>query len=203
LNRSAAKEDSSFGGRKMHCSLLCQSEASLVFSLFFATLAWNAPKSLSLSRPFRPLTCVRRTRTDRAACVQRCLHLLQTLNPSVGAKRPTRSLSIEIADAALRGRALRGCGLVLKNRKTAHQNRGFGVIFGIFYYVVWLRFWKCGCGTTAKTAVAYLTRVDAKITGEIAYFTGEIAYFTGEIAYTSGAIAYFTGVTAYFTGVTA
>jgi hypothetical protein len=29
----------------------------------------------------------------------------------------------------LQNRALRGCGLVLKNRKTAHQNRGCGFNF--------------------------------------------------------------------------
>jgi hypothetical protein len=61
-------------------------------------------------------------------------------------------------------RALEPCAVavaVFKNRKTAHQNRGSGFIFGIFYEAVQLRFWKCGCGFTAKTAVAYFTRVIA------------------------------------------
>jgi len=40
-------------------------------------------------------------------------------------------------------RALRGCGLVLKNRKTAHQNRGFGVIFTT----------RCGCGFGSAVVV--------------------------------------------------
>jgi hypothetical protein len=59
-----------------------------------------------------------------------------------------------------------------------------------------MQFWKCGCGTTAKTAVAYLTRVDASITGEITYFSGSNANFAGSIVYFTGATAYFTGVTA-------
>jgi hypothetical protein len=36
-------------------------------------------------------------------------------------------------------------GVVLKNRNTAHQNRGCGLIFGIFYQAV--QFCSCGFGT--------------------------------------------------------
>jgi len=58
------------------------------------------------------------------------------------------------------GRALRGCGLVLK--KKPHTKTAVLVLF-LEFFTKWCRkrFWKCGCGTTAKTAVAYLTRVDA------------------------------------------
>jgi len=54
-----------------------------------------------------------------------CQGFYSPAQKSVGPAKLTKFNNFLYTDV----RALRGCGLVLKNRKTAHQNRGFGVIF--------------------------------------------------------------------------